>query len=327
MVYIKEFDKRIFPYFIKPEEKELFSSWFCRMAINHGVKPQTFSLNYLGRELPIWTRDVDLFPRSNLIQFIAAHTPLDNSRIFDMFLSSYKTIIFNKANAFTQNILALGIHHRKRKRKGLMFCWKCLGSKNIYYRKDWRLISSIVCVDCEEFLQDSCPNCLSVVAFHRINMSNNISVMKFKPLNLCSNCGFDLSNSILKIKPSNQDLNYQIEINKIIDQGFKNYKISSESYIRTLLYLTRKIGSSSKHNPFRKVFLNTYKIAFEAIGGELRYWDIHSRRFILPYVFEMLNDMFNLKNMLDVNSVSRSRLDPDHILPEWFIEFIYDKNH
>ena len=76
MVYIKSLEKEIFPYFLKPKQNELFSSWLCRISINHKVKPQTFILNYFGRGYPIWNRDIDMFPSSFLVNKLEKHTPV-----------------------------------------------------------------------------------------------------------------------------------------------------------------------------------------------------------------------------------------------------------
>lgn len=61
MVFIKSLNKKIFPYYLPPEENDLFSSWLCKLAINHYVKPQRFIQIYSGRDLPIMNRDIDLY--------------------------------------------------------------------------------------------------------------------------------------------------------------------------------------------------------------------------------------------------------------------------
>jgi hypothetical protein len=323
MVYINEFGKRIFPHHLKPYQDELFSSWFCRLAINHGVKPQTFVQNYLGRDVPIWTRDVDLFPPGKLFNLLNNHTLLDENTIKNLFLSSYKSIIYIKAGSFTQNILPLGINHRKRKRFGLLFCWKCFSKGHIYYKKKWRLISSIICTDCNEYLQDCCWRCSEIIAFHRVNVSNNTSTMRFKPLNTCSKCNVDLSLGQLKNKPQELEIQYQNYIDNLINSNLTPLGLSSEMFFRTLLFLTRRSRSISQYNAYGNAIINHFNLNSKPIRGELRYWPLVDRKQMLPLIYKLLMDRDLFKNLLIDYKVSRSRLDPENVLPREFIKSIY----
>jgi len=67
MVYINSINKRIFPNYIKPLPRELFTSWLCRMSTAHDIKPLSFIQNYFGRNQPILTRDIDLFAPDYII--------------------------------------------------------------------------------------------------------------------------------------------------------------------------------------------------------------------------------------------------------------------
>jgi hypothetical protein len=328
MVYIKSLDKRIFPYFIKPYKEELFSSWLCRLSINHKIKPQSFVLNYFGREVPIWNRDIDLFPPNKLISFIEQHVPIEKKQINDLFLNSYESFAFEKIGvkaAYTMNVLPLGINHRKRKRFGLQFCPKCLRSNDPYYKKSWRLLTSILCIECNEYLKDRCPKCDSPIAFHRVNISDNTSIMKFKEINYCSICSYNLSLAYSENTPTSLEINYQKYINKTISDGFNFHSNYSFSYINVLLHLSQKLRSGSKKNRFRKAIINSSFKSFSVINGEIRYWDILERIKTLPVIYSILNDQNNLKNILEFNNVGRSYLDQENTLPYWFINNMYLK--
>lgn len=326
MVYIKSIEKEIFPYYLKSKKNELFSSWLCRIAINHKVKPQTFILNYFGRGYPIWNRDIDMLAPSFLIDKVAKHTPMKRVDIINMFLCSYESYVFEsvaKKGGATENILPIGINHRKRKRFGLQFCNRCLGKEEPYYRKEWRLSTSIICVSCNVYLQDRCKNCNSPVTFHRINLSNNVSIMEFKSLKICSHCNVDLSKQDGGRKPSSIEIEYQKHIDDTIEKGYNNLTNYSFNYIRTLLILTKKIRYDSKNNRFRRAVIEEFNKSFFISKQRFKYWNVNERISILPFSYLLLKDMKGLRKIIENHKVGRSYLNQENTLPFWFLNEIY----
>lgn len=319
MVYVKSLNKNILPYYLPPFEDELFSSWFCRLSINHGLKPQSFILNYLGKDFPFWNRDIDLLSPSVLIKFIQKHTPLEIKSIEKMFLSSYESFAFENKNhnGYNENILSLGIFHRKRKLAGLLCCPSCLYN-NHYYKKEWRLITSIICLKCNEYLIDKCKNCTTPITFHRLYIDNNSSVMEYKPIYLCSNCNADLSTQNEELKPKKLEIEYQRYINRTILKGWNNHTPYSFTYIRVILHLSQQICSSKKNNRFRSILVNNDTQHFLLLNDlPIQFWGVNERRNILPYIYYLLIDLNKFKNLLIEGNIKISYLDQEKRLPFW----------
>lgn len=325
MVYIKSLNKNLFPLYLPPKEDELFSSWLCRMAINHNLKPQSFTTNYFGREMPIWNRDIDLSPPIKLLDSIEQHTPLTTRSVRRLFLIDFESYVFESKGfmgGYTLNVMPLGIKHRKRKRHGMSFCPNCLND-NVFYQKHWRLTTSIICVKCNTYLLDRCPSCESQITFHRINVSNNASSMEFKPLNTCSNCDYILSNHRSKRKPSLLEIEYQIYINNTIKNGCNSMTQYSFNYIKTLLLLSNKSRSTSKINRFRRALAKTDNFNLSTINNDIRFWKISERIETLPEIYALLKNKKQTKLMFKSNNVTKSYIDPDNILPYWFVKQFY----
>ena len=321
MVYIKSLNKNIFPLYIKPLEDELFSSWFCRLSINHGIKPQSFILNYL-ENYPILARDIDFFAPSRLISFFEQHTPLSQKDIMNLFLKRYAGITYETEQGYN-NILRLGIIHRKRKRYGLMVCPSCL-TRSDYYKCGCRLQSSILCTICKRYLEDRCPKCKSPIMFHRVNIDTNSSIMHFKPLYLCSECKYDLRETPLVSHPTEKDLRYQRYINETINNGHNDCCMYSFSYLKVLVMLAQKIRSQRGKNRFRDIIIYYYPLLKDLGSGneksEIYYWDVNERRRILPFSFYLLQDKVLLNKLMIEGNVHKSYLDPENQFPYWFIK-------
>ncbi len=320
MVYISSLKKEILPLYTPPYKDEIFSSWYCRLAFRHQVKSETFKKNYLCSNYPLFNRDIDLLSPNDMIDFISNHTPLNKSEINNMFLSSLETYAFEKLNisGHTDNILSIGVNHRKRKRFGVQCCPSCLRKGEPYYRKSWRLITSILCVDCSEFLIDRCPICNATISFHRINMGKNISVIEFKPLSLCHKCNYDLSNYSDQEIPSNFELEYQKYIDNSIVCGFNDYCNYSYLYLEVLLLLARKIRTSSNNKRFKNLMEKLYAVEFEQVNPRryLNYWDVKLRTKTLPFVFLFLQkDKAEIKELFYKNKVTKSYISYAQNIP------------
>lgn len=289
MVFIKQYSKNIWPYYTKPYEDELFTSWFCRLINLHQTKPIPFISNYLDRNSSFFNRDIDVLSPPELVSVINSHTPLDIDTINLMFLKSYEGFVLEKLNpkSYSTNILPIGILHRKRKLFGQMFCPGCL-QKSSYYKKEWRLITSILCSKCKIYLQDRCPKCESAIAYHRINIGRD----KREILDIyhCSECLFDLRKSDYKIVESQSAIEYQEYINNTIKNGYNNISSYSFQYINTLLHLSKKILSNSKKTIFRNNFTNFYNINFSPTKKQFRFLTPLERMDILIYMNKMLMD-------------------------------------
>lgn len=324
MVFIKELEKEIFPGYITPEQEELFSSWFCRLSYNHNVKTNTFINNYFGRNFPFWTRDIDVSPPDPVLSIIEKHTPLNSDQVSKLFLQKYEGYAFlkHRSTGSIMNVLPLGINHRKRKQFGQQCCTNCLSKGVPYYRKSWRLLTTVVCTECKQLLIDRCFVCGSPITFFRVNIktNSNISILDFQPIYLCSNCNTDLRTYQPARKPTELELSYQRFIDESIKKGYNHLTGYSFTFIRVLLSLALRLRSSSSNNRFRETALQYYNIPKSFIDKEIRYWSINERRETLSLVYSMFHDYpVSLSKILSEGKVMKAYLVKDNdYVPFWF---------
>lgn len=307
MVIIK--NKNIWPLYIPPEKDELFSSWFCRLSNNHMIRSESFLTNYFGRMLPLWNRDIDMLMPNKYLNTISNHTPLTSLQIRNLFLISFETFAFDKANihGLTNNILTLGIKHRKRRLNGILYCPNCLKTTPQYFRKQWRLSTSIICLECKCYLLDMCPNCKNPISYHRNNINNiNNSTSKCNPLNICE-CGYDLSNFKKNEVISTYEISYQTFINNTISMGFNEHTQYSFLYIKALLILAYYI---IRNNPKNKLFNIINEIYPNQINKtDKPFWllNLNERKEILPLTYLLIQNIpVDLDYIFRVAKINRS---------------------
>lgn len=186
---------KLLPLHLKPLPDELLSSWVIRLAYAHGLKLETFSALELGRDKAIWNRDIDKLAPEWLITKLSEITGVSMPAVLSTTLRSYEGVLYehHQPKGNTQWILPLGIYHRTRHDHGLQYCPRCLDEDTEpYFRKRWRLASSIVCTKHKCYLLDACPQCASALAPHRADMQAK-QYLPHGALNAhCWKCGFDL---------------------------------------------------------------------------------------------------------------------------------------
>lgn len=280
MVYISKLNKNIIPYYSPPFSDELLSSWIYRMSVVSNIKPIRFCRNYFEDIKGFWNRDIDLLAPTQILKKLTDITPLTFNEIKNLTLLKYDGMVYEKLNinSYTQNISALGIVHRKRKKFGLLYCPKCL-KKEGGYRTKWRLETSIVCVDCKHYLYDRCIYCQAPVSFHRINF-NSKKNFEFK-ITICSNCHKDLSTFQDSYQPTKEEINYQIFIDNTIRSGYNIKDNYSFSYLRVLLRICSKLNTSNSSNQFKINFKKKYSLKQTDTNNYFRFLPIEQKRDLL----------------------------------------------
>lgn len=294
MIYIPGINKDIWPLFVWPEENELFSSWICRFSNNNEIRSESISKIYFDNSINLWNRDIDVFAPKALLDYLENHTPLEKSQIENLFLTSYESIVFEKINpnGFTENILNLGIFHRKRKNYGIVFCPNCL-KNSAYFKKEWRLFFSIYCETCKCKLLDRCPSCKKPISYHRNNFSKvNNSTSACKNLNICE-CNFNLSNSFIDNEISEFELNFQNYINLTLKNGYNSHSQYSFLFFRGLSIIAYSIMRDNKKNKFCDYFKNELKFNFNVSSKRIIEWDIEERKQAYLMAYYLLSDWPN----------------------------------
>lgn len=302
-MYILKYRKDIWPNYVAPFPDELFTSWFIRLCASHNVKPLSFINNFFEKHTSLFNRDIDLSAPQSLKNILVLRTPMNMNQVDNLFLTSYEGYAFEKTKpkTYTANIIPLGIIHRKRKRFGLLYCSSCLAKKG-YFKKEWRLLSSIICYECNQYLCDECPQCHAGIAFHRINIGKQIN----SAIYFCYSCNFDLRNTPIKKVSILDHLKYQKYINKTITNGYNDISNYSFDYIYTLLNFSKKIVSNRLKTKFRDSFSEYYGEEFLRTNSQFCLLRLEERIKILVYMNMMLmnwpSSFQNIKKIRNFNN-------------------------
>jgi len=321
LVYIKTISKNLWPGYTPPFNDELFSSWLFRLSKEHRIKTFSFCKEKL-HGIPIWNRDIDMFPTKSLLQIFNQHTIISNKAFYNLFLSSYEGIIFEKINlkGKTSGVLPIGVYHRKRKRNGLLYCPNCFKKGNLYFKKTWRLTTSIVCTDCLCLLYDRCPECSAPIIFHRLDIGKK-SILDVPNITYCFNCNFNLAKTDI-IKANNFYLEYQKFINKTIKFGYNEVCNYSFQYFKVIFKLCSLFSTTSeKWIKFKTYYEQTRKNSNLNLSKEFVYLTFEERSNLLIESYKLLknwpNNFINFCLLNDINYTDFWRDKRD--LPPYFI--------
>ncbi len=236
---------RFWPGYIPPLKDELFSSWYTRLCYEHRIKSISFSKHYFEGH-PIWNRDIDRMFPAIIKKVLLERTPLVIEDIRKMFLISYDGKVFNGpgVNGINTSILNLGVKHRMRKLHGQLFCPDCLDKRIPYYRKHWRLVTSVACTDCRLLLEDRCPYCGEPIAFHRLETGYKSSLLKY-PLYKCWKCLKDLRSMKNPIQIGSPLYRIQSLFDQTLKDGYNQYSPYSFLFFEIIAKLRAKLLSKS----------------------------------------------------------------------------------
>ena len=312
----------ILPGYIPPKKDELLSSWVFRLALNHKIKPFSFTKFYF-EESVFWTRDIDKFLYDDVITKLTELTPLSRHQILEHHLISYQDKLFTgELNpAHTMGLNNLGIYHRTRTINGLLACPSCL-AKDSYYKKQWRLQTSLMCLECNCLLIDACPNCSKPIIFHRLDIGNKSELFEDE-LNYCWNCNFDLRKAF-KILNGNALLKrYQKFINNTLVTGFCKHTQYSFLYFEILLKILTKFKTKSKlWNRIQEGFIIEFRLNRDNLDFGKLTTSLNFRLEILPLIFYLIDDIpnrfipFCTRHNIRYSDISKD----SKIIPYWFFK-------
>ncbi|WP_407517826.1 TniQ family protein [Elizabethkingia anophelis] len=322
MHYLYE-QRHLLPGYIPPEPDELLSSWIFRLAYAHKIKPYSFAKFYFN-DPTLWSRDVDKEISPEILLKLCAVTPLTKFQIQKLQLTSYQDILYEgelrKSITVGNGLTNLGIYHRIRKRFGLFACPGCL-RKKAYYKKHWRLHSSIICIDCNCYLIDRCPKCLNPIVFQRLAIGKK-DLYEEKPIYLCWYCNHDLSTE-KKIVIDSLALDYQDYIDGTILNAFNLHSQYSFLYFKVLYLFYQKIYTRS-HNWLRvkMAFVNEFDLDLKKISINNLDSSIEERAKLLPCIYLVLKDWpYNFISFAKRHHLRYSDFSKDSmVLPFWFYE-------
>lgn len=217
-----------------------------RISKENLLKSHTFSKFYFDN-FPIWNRDIDTMYPNIIVSKILENTVLTPIDVKELFLESYRDIIFNdrEFTSYTPGILNIGVDHRIRKLYGLLCCPSCLDAEISYFKKEWRLFFSIACLNCNCLLIDRCRKCFKPIAFHRLENGHKNEILKY-PFYLCWNCLHDYREDIVAIPSNNNIRSYQYYIDSTINKRSNDLTQYSFLYFKVLQLLSTKLLTTGK---------------------------------------------------------------------------------
>jgi len=236
----------------KPLSDEMLSSWLLRIALQNGMKPQSFC-NMLWPRQSFWNRSIDRYVSLEMMTAlsVATATPLANVR--QLSLASYEGVLFPAIvrNGNTPWVLPLGIFHRKFLRSGLVFCPSCLATGEPYFRRRWRFSFATVCLTHAVALQDSCPECLAPIQPHRVEMGNR-NPYTVCPVYLCSTCRYDLRSMPDSDQAKSSELKCERASADLLKLAVPQLRIASEHFALLRHLLSMLASRRARLRPFRE---------------------------------------------------------------------------
>lgn len=315
MVYIADFNKEIWPLYTPPLPDEIFTSWLFRLASKHGVEPEIFFKQYFNQRLYFDNNDINIFADVTIIDIILKHTPLKLNKIKQLFLSSYESYVFENADSkeIIKSVQLLRLLDSSKKRNGLLICPSCLSKEIPYFKKKWRLSTSIVCCECNCYLIDSCPGCNTPISHWT---SSSLVVSNNNQSKIICKCGYDISLFSSPLVPLKLEIEYQKYVNLTILKGFNDISQYSFTYLKVLILIAFKLRKIIKLKPFQTTLKNIYPDLIFDIEEPFEKWNLLQRRHLLPIAYCMLKKFpDNIKDSFPKGRITRAEFGQ---LPYWF---------
>lgn len=222
---------------VYPHKDETLTSWIIRNAIANGSDPRSFAIAVFKKD-STWYRDIDRYlPYEKVVQ-LSLLCSLSQEEIRALTLES---LIQNLSHKHTKNnpyskwqlITPIGLKGAIRT-NGFYFCPKCLVEEPAYLKKEWKFAWVIACPVHKNLLLLNCEKCGQVFSPHKISYEQPY-------LHICTNCGFDLSQSSLE-DVDKEVLEFQAQLSSAaFANNFKNTNFPLYTQDRKDLFWTLTI--------------------------------------------------------------------------------------
>lgn len=318
MIYISNLNKNLWPLYTPPLPDEIFSSWLVRLSSKHNSKPEEFFEQFFNKKLHLDKNDIDLLAKPDITNVISKHTLLHLEEINQLFLSSYDSYVFENIHSketLFNSYQFLKTRNFYKDRNGYQFCPKCLIKKTPYFKKKWKLSTSIICTECNCYLIDSCPNCHTPLTYQKSNKLLSADI--YKPGNIC-NCGYNISSFSSPLIPSELEIEYQEYINSTIKNGYNDISQYSFTYLKILILIAFKLHKHKKSKLFQKI-LDKQSIFLDLtsnIEHPFERWNLEQRKHFLPLAYLLLKNFpSNMKGYFHRGVITKKDFGQ---LPYWF---------
>gem|GEM_PF-732819 len=295
---------RQFPIKFKPQEDELFSSWFSRLALAHGLSGNMLAnLMWRDKTLGSKERDFDRLFDKKIFEEISEKTGITTEQILNTSLFSYTGYLFSEApaNGITSWIMPSWSTLTK-KFHGMQFCWQCLKEDvNPYFRRKWRLSFIVNCTKHKIALNDRCPKC-----DEPINCFWTPPNIRAMPIYICKLCDFDLRNVMFKTqpeRPSSFEIEFQTHLENVLKEG----------------WVENLIGATYSHLYFDGIYL-----IMRSLCGKLgkRFCELVADFYKID---RLPSELFNSVKSLEMRSIKERRflnILVGHLIANWHQDFV-----
>jgi hypothetical protein len=231
--------QKLLPVICKPYPNELLSSWLTRLAFKHGLNPKVFCQLIWQGKVSI---DIDRHVKETQMQLLAQRTGLSFETIRQMTLWSFEHKVFGEMQEgkLREDWMLMGRRIMERKRlpivdSGVLFCPGCFQKGRTYFKKEWRIATSFVCVSCASYLLEGCPHCrCGSWLFDDIPLKADQTLEQY--LITCHNCGRDVSDCTIQQAPEAL-VEMQRELYRIAESSIWKAAITTVSYFQMLYEL------------------------------------------------------------------------------------------
>lgn len=190
--------RRLLYFRPRPQPDELLSSWLVRLAWANRQKLHPFSRKHFGRDVRMWTTDLDRMPPVRVMALLSQLTGVSRRRIWEGTLPAYEGVLFERRASAGQLAWVVPIRKTNRlaQRYFLGYCPVCLARDEVpYFRREWRLAWAVACPVHDCLLLEACPYCGANVAFHQGDYGHTLTPHADR-IGTCWRCGNPLAHNI-----------------------------------------------------------------------------------------------------------------------------------
>jgi hypothetical protein len=268
------------PIHVAPQPDELLSSWIVRLAHAHRITCETLVSHAFQVRFPIWNRDIDRSATLSVLERLAQVSGISIEQLRQCTMEDLIPRFSRSPNphGVTSGVLPLGIFHRTRLKRGLMYCRGCLAEDTVaYFRRAWRVSYHTVCLRHGHYLEDSCGACGNPVVPHRADMRWGPSPPGARLHVRCCTCGADLRAGDSMIA-SEAAVEVAARIHTAIDEGvvpLGDGTVDGPAFLdglRMLTYVQRGILGLEAGRQFEHWSIGLRRDAIAALANWLANW-------------------------------------------------------
>jgi hypothetical protein len=290
--HIFDKDSSLLPAFSKPFPDESLSSWLTRLSFDHGLNRSSL-LRFIGADTFKQPGDwgIDTVFKGEKVQALSRHTNCTIEEIHETTLMSFNEKLFRVTPQSGISSRWVVRNYREKSllrpdaKTNTLFCPSCFAKKNepIYYRKQWRLTVSFVCLDCGCYLMDGCPHCKRGSSGMNTPKTGAFSVNQY--FLECDNCQNNIHECV-PLQAAVHILDLQQSINHCLKYGRNERGHDSVEYMQ-LLYKLARLLLRKRRNDNLSSFIKSLFASHQVVDFNPRLHSLKMESLPLKYRAEL----------------------------------------